>query len=108
MATIPVHEKSKKSVIVPDNILFLNDSKYEELRKIILKAKDEDGNGFKVIIFCIFRKTIEYLCKRINSEFGPNTADAVYGVITDVNVRYKIIMKFKSKINQIFLFVVRF
>ena len=94
---LPVHEKAKKSVIVPDNILFSNDSKYEELRKIILKAKDEDGNSYKVIIFCIFRKTIEYLCKRINSEFGPNTADAVYGVITDVNVRYKIIMKFREQ-----------
>lgn len=94
---LPVVKKSKQDIDILENVLESKDSKFNELNKILLKAKDEDGINFKVIIFCIFRKTIKYLLKRINKEFGVGTAEAVFGEITDVNERYTIIRKFREQ-----------
>ena len=95
---LPKKQKSKSSLAINDEILNAKDSKYEELKRIIIRAKEEDGDNFKIVIFCIFRNTIKYLMQRINKEFGENSAEAVYGLIDDIDERYMIIKKFRELI----------
>jgi superfamily II DNA or RNA helicase/HKD family nuclease len=94
----PLHSiERKNNNDITEQVLTSKDSKYEELKRIIQKAKEEDGENFKIVIFCIYRKTIRYLQRRIDKEFGKNTIDAVYGGVSDVNQRYEIIRKFREQ-----------
>jgi ATP-dependent helicase HepA len=79
------------------DIRLLGDSKYECLKKIIDDAKNTDGEDTKIVVFCIFRKTISYLLRRILADYGPESAEALSGIITDQRDRDKIIRKFREE-----------
>lgn len=80
-----------------DRDLLSNDSKYECLKEIVQNAKENDRENFKIVIFCVFRKTIFYLKDRLNADFGDNSTDAVHGGIDDSDKRYSIIRKFREE-----------
>ncbi|MBN1181095.1 MAG: DEAD/DEAH box helicase family protein [Bacteroidales bacterium] len=71
------------------------DSKYGILKGIIEAAKIEDPD-YKIIIFCMFHRTIDYLKLRINSEYGEDTAREVTGRTLPLEKRYKEIDDFRN------------
>ncbi|KKR33906.1 MAG: helicase [Candidatus Gottesmanbacteria bacterium GW2011_GWC2_39_8] len=70
--------KKSKSWTPSQKQISCKDSKFAELEKIIFEAKNEDQN-FKVIIFCMFIKTIKYLEARIKILFGNDICTLIYG-----------------------------
>jgi SNF2 family DNA or RNA helicase len=57
------------------------DSKFAEVEKIINQARENDPN-YKIIIFCMFIKTIKYLEARIKNQYGKDACTIIYGDVT--------------------------
>jgi superfamily II DNA/RNA helicase len=80
----------------PENSVYV-DSKYQKLKEILDSVSRTDNVNFKVVVFCIYRKTIEYLVSRINLDFGAGTAVSLSGQISNLSDRTKIIDDFWNK-----------
>jgi len=55
---------NKISVNIDTDELFINDTKYKELLRIITEINKNE----KIIIFSFYRYTVEYLCNRLNDD----------------------------------------
>ncbi len=70
--------KKSKSWSPSQKQLSAKDSKFAELERIILEARQDDEN-FKIVIFCMFIKTIKYIEARIKKLFGNDVCTVIYG-----------------------------